>query len=175
MSGLRYGPEVEERVCAELAEGKSLVVICSAEGMPSRAAVHGWMARDDEIAARILEAREVGFHLRAEKAVEAAKSATDPQAGRLAFDAEKWYLGKLSNAFREKPIALGVQINVGDQETFDDFASRLEEFGRAKSRLAIGTSLVALPSPGGSDNPGGELAGVAGTGGAGMGQDTDGG
>ena len=175
MSGIRYGPEIQDRVCDELAEGKSLMQICSAEGMPSRAAVHGWMLRDDEIAGRILDAREVGFHLRAEKAVEAAKVATDPQAGRLAFDAERWYLGKLSNAFREKPIALGVQINVGDQETFDDFASRLEEAGRTKSRLAIGTSLVALPSSTGSDNAGGELAGVVGAGGPGMGKDTDGG
>jgi hypothetical protein len=96
-----YKDAVREELCNRLAEGRSLVEVCKAEDMPSVRSVQVWMNDDEEFAAQVMRAREVGYMIRAEKAVEDAKKADDPQKGRLAFDAERWYLGKLSNAFSD--------------------------------------------------------------------------
>ncbi len=169
----QYPPETVDRICEQLEEGKSLALICQEDGMPGRSTVYRWLEGDDVLAERIYRAREVGFHFRAEKAVEDAKAATDPIAGRLAFDAERWYLGKLSNAFRDKPL-LGVQVNVGDHDAFDTFARQLEEARASAAGRAISTSTVDIPSPSGPDHPAGRLAHMAGAGGERLGQDEDG-
>lgn len=60
------------------------------------------MDDDEELSGQITRARETGYLHRADKAIEDAKAAKDASLGRLAFDAERWYLGKLSNAFSDK-------------------------------------------------------------------------
>ena len=90
-----------EELCERLAEGNSLVSVCKADDMPSVRSVQVWMGDDEEFAAQVTRARETGYLIRAEKAVEAAKIAEDAGLGRLSFDAERWYLGKLSNAFSD--------------------------------------------------------------------------
>ena len=87
---------------AKLADGQSLVTICADKKMPNAATIWRWSKADDELAKAILDAREIGYVLRGERAVENAKAAPDAVRGRLAFDAERWYLGKLSNAFADK-------------------------------------------------------------------------
>lgn len=59
------------------------------------------MDDDDEFTGQITRAREIGYQVRADRAIADAKSAEDAAKGRLAFDAERWYLGKLSNAFSD--------------------------------------------------------------------------
>ena len=93
---------VREQILAMLMEGKSLSAICAEEGMPDRSTVQRWQKDDTEFDAAVTHAREIGFEQRADKAVLAAKTADDAAKGRLAFDAERWYLGKLSNAFSDK-------------------------------------------------------------------------
>jgi hypothetical protein len=92
---------VREELCERLAGGKSLVQVCKADDMPSVRSVQVWMNDDEDFAAQITRAREAGFMIRADQAVEDAKIAEDAGRGRLAFDAERWYLGKLSNAFSD--------------------------------------------------------------------------
>ena len=94
--------DIREQVLAMLMEGKSLSAICAEEGMPDRSTVQRWQKDDAEFDAAVTHAREIGFEQRADKAVLAAKTADDAAKGRLAFDAERWYLGKLSNAFSDK-------------------------------------------------------------------------
>lgn len=171
----RYGPEVIDSIAEQLAEGKSLVVICKQDGMPTPRQVYRWINSDDDIAARILEAREVGFHLRAEMAVATAKSAKDPIAGRLAFDAERWYLGKLSNAFREKPLAVGVSVNVDRDDAFAAIAGALDRAAAAISSGRNSTSAVVIEGEARPADAGGQLADLAGSGGPGLGEDPDGG
>lgn len=91
----------QEALFERLADGESLVAICRDAGMPSVRSVQTWANDDEDFAAQVTRAREAGYLIRAERAVDAAKSATDAQTGRLAFDAERWYLGKLSNAFSD--------------------------------------------------------------------------
>jgi hypothetical protein len=169
----KYGDDTIERICEQLAEGKSLITICRQEGMPDRSTVKRWMASDDEISGRLLEARESGFEVRAEMAVAAAKNARDPIAGRLAFDAERWYLGKLSNAFREKPIAVGIGVNVDASDAFATFAGALEAAREARASLAERTCAVVVDGTSRSVDPGRELLDLAGAGGKGLGEDPD--
>lgn len=93
---------MREEIIRRLSEGESLSSICRDEDMPCWATVHNWMNDDAEFAGQITRAREIGYQARADKAVEEAKEAKDAALGRLAFDAERWYLGKLSNAFSDK-------------------------------------------------------------------------
>ena len=92
---------VREELLERLADGISLVQICKVENMPSRRTVQRWQEEDEEFDVAVTRAREAGMFVRAELAVEAAKSAEDASRGRLAFDAERWYVGKLSNAFSD--------------------------------------------------------------------------
>jgi hypothetical protein len=90
-----------ETILQRLSEGESLSAICKDADMPSRETVRLWQKDDEEFDLAVTHAREVGFEKRAEEAVLAAKTAEDASKGRLAFDAERWYLGKLSNAFSD--------------------------------------------------------------------------
>jgi hypothetical protein len=82
-------------------DGNSLSHVCRQSEMPSWTTVHRWMDDDEAFAAQITRAREAGYLKRADEAVKDAKDAEDAALGRLALDAERWYLGKLSNAFSD--------------------------------------------------------------------------
>jgi len=93
--------EQQAIVLDQLRAGDSLSSICRLDGLPNRCTVQRWQDDDATFDAAVTRAREVGFEARADRAVEAAKAATDASLARLAFDAERWYLGKLSNAFSD--------------------------------------------------------------------------
>jgi hypothetical protein len=105
MSFKHYGSDFADDILAEmlekLAAGESMSSICSDKRMPDQSTIWRWSKADDELARDIARAREVGYVTRAERAVDNAKTAEDAAKGRLAFDAERWYLGKLSNAFSD--------------------------------------------------------------------------
>lgn len=94
-------PKVEQEIIDRLAEGESLSSICRDAKMPAWGTIHNWMDADDDLSGRITRAREIGYLTRADRAIQEAKTAEDAAKGRLAFDAERWYLGKLSNAFSD--------------------------------------------------------------------------
>lgn len=102
-----FAEDVIREMLDGLREGKSMRQICKDKRMPDRETISRWAKGDDELAASILRAREAGYHARAEMAVEAAKNATDAALGRLAFDAERWHLSKLSRAFADKVVHAG--------------------------------------------------------------------
>ena len=93
--------DIRQAIIDRLAEGESLLAICRSEGMPSARTVQRWQAEDDEFDVAVTRAREDGFHLLAEQARLDARTAKDAALGRLAFDADRWFLGKLSNAFSD--------------------------------------------------------------------------
>lgn len=103
----RFTPEIIEELLERLRNGESMRAICSDKRMPSREVVRQWSEGDGDLALSITRAREIGYFDRAEAAVEAAKIADDAAKGRLAFDAERWFLGKLSKAFAEKVVVQG--------------------------------------------------------------------
>ncbi len=94
---------IRDDICERLANGESLASICRDKAMPAWSTVHEWLnEQDGHFAGQVSRARETGYMVRADAAIMAAKTAEDAGLGRLAFDAERWYLGKLSNAFRDK-------------------------------------------------------------------------
>jgi len=108
-------PQILER----LADGESLSSICRDKAMPAWSTIHEWMAEDKELSGQITRAREMGYLKRADDAVAEAKRADDAAKGRLAFDAERWYLGKLSNAFSDKQRhehSGGVSVTTGQHD-----------------------------------------------------------
>lgn len=87
--------QIEEMI-TRLEAGETLTSIGSDPRMPSMCTIMRWESEQDtDLGARITRARDIGFHARAEKAVTEAKAAEDAQLGRLAFDAERWFLGKM--------------------------------------------------------------------------------
>lgn len=104
---MAFSEDVIDELLDALREGKSLREICRDKRMPDRETISRWAKGDDELAANIVRARETGYYARAEQAVEEAKAAKDAGLGRLAFDAERWHLSKLSRAFAEKVVHAG--------------------------------------------------------------------
>jgi hypothetical protein len=85
--------------------GESLRAVC--KHLPvTEAAVRQWVVEDEAFASQYARARSIGYDCRAEKAVEDAKEVEDPQKARLAFDAERWFLGKM------KPKVYGDKIDL---------------------------------------------------------------
>lgn len=149
-----FSDEVLDDLLSRLADGESLSSICDDRRMPDRRTIQRWMEKDDELAAEIARAREVGYRQRGERAVEAAKTAPDPVRGRLAFDAERWYLGKLSNAFADKPVQVEARttVKLDADDIFGQFAGALERAAAAIASGAGGTIRVADDGEAGADS-----------------------
>lgn len=103
----RFTVEIVEELIEALRDGRSMREICEDDRMPSRETVRNWEHDDPELALAITRAREDGYFHRAERAVADAKAADDASKGRLAFDAERWFLGKVSKGFADKVIVGG--------------------------------------------------------------------
>lgn len=97
MAEAKFTPEAEQIILDLLADGKSLRAVCERDDIPvTEAAVRKHAIADEDFGTQYARAREIGYDSRAERAVDDAKKPdVDPQKGRLAFDAERWYLGKM--------------------------------------------------------------------------------
>lgn len=65
--------------------------------MPPASTVRQWAIDDvDGFAAQYARARELQGHAAADRAIQEAINAQDPQLGRLRYDALKWHASKLA-------------------------------------------------------------------------------
>ena len=120
MPGKPYTPEQVDEVLKHLADGVPLTYLARMDGMPDADTILLWQKAGDERSERIARARELGEDYRAARAVERAMAAEDPAKGRLAFDAERWWLSKVSPkrygdkttiaGDKDNPLALAVQM-----------------------------------------------------------------
>ncbi len=85
-----------DAICGRLVEGKSLRAICRAKSMPDASTVYRWLTAQPTFREQYARAREVQGEVYADKAVDEAMSAKDPQIGRLRMDALKWAASKLA-------------------------------------------------------------------------------
>ena len=90
-----FTPQIKERICLEIAEGKSLRSICLADDMPATQTVRVWLALDAEFAAQYARAREEQADYYADEIIEIADTAKDANLARLRIDARKWKASKL--------------------------------------------------------------------------------
>lgn len=107
----KYTEEIATKICAQIANGKSLRKICEAKDMPSIEAVRLWLA--DETKAKFLgqyvRAREEQADFYADEIIERADKAFDKDssaAAKVQVDARKWVASKL------KPKRYGEHLDV---------------------------------------------------------------
>lgn len=109
-----YSPEVTARICAQIADGKSLRTIAKMEGIPSLTTIFEWLGAKPEFAEQYARAKEAQADAMTEDMLEIAD--TPPQMGergidsadvadkRLRIDTRKWLASKL------KPKKYGEKI-----------------------------------------------------------------
>jgi hypothetical protein len=137
-----YTPELAEKVLLRLAEGELLIEVCSSPRMPSASTVYKWINDDvGGFSRSYARAREVGWHIRAERLVLSASmpnmgmvTTYEPNAkgklsvkkrerrdnvsrSSLAFSAEQWLLSKVM------PKTYGQDIGKEDQNQSDAAAA----------------------------------------------------
>lgn len=71
-------PELQEELLDWIASGQTLRAFCRQEGKPAWRTVYDWLAADEDFAARIARARDIGADAIAEEALSIADT---PQAG----------------------------------------------------------------------------------------------
>lgn len=109
-----YTQETADRICAQLAEGKSLRTICKADDMPSTVTVYAWLRKHAEFLAQYTRAKEDSADAFAEEMLDIADEASNDwmevhdkdnvgyrfngehvNRSRLRVDTRKWIASKL--------------------------------------------------------------------------------
>jgi hypothetical protein len=96
----KYSKALAERICAGIAQGKSLVAVLKGSGMPTYNTVLRWLAdeRYADFRGMYARAREMQADYLADQIVDIADTATgkdDAQAVKVRCDARKWVASKL--------------------------------------------------------------------------------
>lgn len=103
-----FTQEVADRICEEIADGRSLRSICRTEGMPTKATVFRWLAENQAFRDQYARAREAQADSLFDDIVEVADDDTiEPNARRVMVDARKWAASKL------KPKTYGDKLDLG--------------------------------------------------------------
>jgi hypothetical protein len=97
---MAFTQEIADRICAELAEGKSLRAVCAQAGMPAPSTVLAWAEADKAFAEQYAGARARGYQLLADEILEISDDARGDDAERVArsrlrVDSRKWLLSKM--------------------------------------------------------------------------------
>ena len=93
------------RICIEIALGKSLIGICSADDLPDRVTVYRWLEEHVEFRNEYARARRLQADHFADQIVDLADAAEDYNKARLQIDARKWTAAKLRpNRYGERVV-----------------------------------------------------------------------
>lgn len=109
-----YTQEIGDKICAELASGKSLRTVCKAEGMPSTVTVFAWLRKYPDFLSQYAKAKEEAADAWAEEILDIADDGSNDwmesnnpenpgwrangeaiQRSRLRVDTRKWIASKL--------------------------------------------------------------------------------
>ncbi len=99
-----YTAELADKICQQIAEGRSLQQIQRDEGMPGMTTVMRWLGDKEDFRSQYASAREKQADHYAAEIVEIADTEEDPQKARVRIDARKWVASKL------KPKAYGDRV-----------------------------------------------------------------
>lgn len=122
-----YTKEIGDRICEEIAGGKSLREICKAKDVPSANSVYRWLEKDELFRKQYARAREQQAETIFDEMLDIADEASNDwmvrndggneayqvngeaiQRSRLRIDARKWVLGKLKpKKYADKVIHSG--------------------------------------------------------------------
>ena len=127
MGQTKRTPEVETRIIEGLCDGIPLRELCRQDGMPSWRTVYDWISADEELAARIAHARELGFDAIAEDILDIADDGTNDWVERkrqdgsvdVVMDSEHVQRSKLRIETRLKLLAKWSPSKYGEKQTVD--------------------------------------------------------
>lgn len=102
-----YSLKMADAILERLANGESMVQICSSDEMPGLRTVMRWAVDNTDFGIEYAQAREAQAEVMDDKILTAADGAkADPQAARVQIDAYKWRAAKLA------PKRYGEKIDV---------------------------------------------------------------
>lgn len=139
-AGTDYTPELADRICAEIIDGKSVRTICKMEGMPSKRTIMYWLRihaefkklydiacveRSEAYAEEIVDIADDGSNDWMERELDNGKSVTvvdheHIQRSRLRVEARKWICAKM------KPRKYGEKIELEHTGSLD-WAEQLQK------------------------------------------------
>jgi hypothetical protein len=144
-----YTQEIAARLCAGLAEGKSLRTVCKADDMPCMATVFNWLRAHPEFLEQYTRAKEDAADAFAEEMLDIADEASNDwmevhdkdnpgyrlngehiNRSRLRVDTRKWIAAKL------KPKKYGERVAVGGADDMPPIATKVDDHDLAR-RLAF--------------------------------------
>lgn len=134
---------IKDRVCLEIAEGKSLRSICISDDMPSAETIRVWLIEDGEFSAQYARAREEQADFYADEIIDIADTAKDANLARLQIDARKWKASKL------QPKKYGDKIDLNHSGAIEHLTDEQLE---SKLAILLGKAGVGLLA-GGNGTP----------------------
>lgn len=98
---IKRSQALADRICEQLAAGKSLRKICRTTGMPTMPFVFKWLREDENFVAQYARAREAQAETLFDQIVDIADAAdTSSMRGiehaKIRIDARKWSAGKMA-------------------------------------------------------------------------------
>jgi hypothetical protein len=86
-----------DKICDQLADGKSLREICEKKGMPNRKTFHNWCKNTPELKVQYDEAYEEGDRAIFDDIVYIADTVPDPKRAKVMMEAREWCLARRNN------------------------------------------------------------------------------
>jgi len=109
-----YSDELAAEIFERLASGESLNAICRDAHMPTRQAVHEWIADNRAgFGDKYARARAAQADHYADEIIEIVDTETDPVRARVRMDGRKWVASKLA------PRKYGEKLDVKNETTVD--------------------------------------------------------
>lgn len=146
-----YDDGVLDRLCQELAEGKSIQDICSDESMPHFTEVYRTMAKDATIASAIAQAREAQQEFIADEIVAMADKATaeDYNAVKLKIWARQWRAAKLApkKYGDNQKVEINQTVSLAHAEALMALASKAREAKLIESPVIDVTPIQRFVDP----------------------------
>ena len=139
-----YTTAIADRICAEIADGKSMRSVCRAEDMPDKATVFKWLRDHPDFAAQYTAAKVESAEAHAEDILDIADDGSndwmatnDPdnpgwrangeqaQRSRLRVDARKWIASKLKPKKYGEKLELAGSVGRGASELTEEQLERI--------------------------------------------------
>ncbi len=142
---VQYSDILYDDILDKVSKGGMLAEICREEGKPDRTSFYSWIHRTKENEERFACARNHGFDIIAENALQIARgnvpfSTGDIDRDKLIIETELKLLAKWSPRYSDKPAQNNVQINLGNQSATSNeliaIDSLISEFAAPASSLA---------------------------------------
>ncbi len=147
-----YCGDVAERICALLAEGKTLNATClmlakEIPNLPARPTILAWANDPDHpFSEKYARARMIGYQVMADELIDIADAA-DPSAvhrDKLRVDTRKWLLAKaLPRVYGDRS-----EVNVNANQGHHAFSVTVAETRRGlESEFGLGEMVIEPPKP----------------------------